>query len=47
MVPGHPFYLQSGALPSGFVTDTLRGWVQSTLAAKGTKYVRSYCVWVY
>lgn len=41
------FCMKSGALLLGTVTDTLRRWVKSTLAAKGTRCVRSYRVWVY
>lgn len=36
-MPRYPFYMKLGALPSGFVTDALRRWVTSTLAAKGTR----------
>lgn len=37
MVPRHPLNMKLGALPSGFVTDAVRRWVRSTLAAKGTR----------
>uniref|UniRef100_A0A8D0WDS7 Carbonic anhydrase n=1 Tax=Sus scrofa TaxID=9823 RepID=A0A8D0WDS7_PIG len=40
------FCMKSGALPSCFVTDALGRWVKSTLAAKGTGYLRNYCAGV-
>lgn len=40
------FCMKSGALPSCFVTDALGRWVKSTLAAKGTRYLRNYCAGV-
>ena len=47
VVPRCLFCMKLGALLLGTVTDTLRRWVKSTLAAKGTRCMRSHCVWVY